>query len=79
MSVCLQRQLHTHLRTHTRECDKGSVVGMSAGVEIRSCGNGAGGLLLVLWEGVGAWRDGRLQHYMLRRHRQQNPIITSRL
>lgn len=34
-----------HLHTHTRECDKarGSVVELSAGVEIRSCGNGVGG------------------------------------
>lgn len=30
MSVCVCKgtnKLHTHLHTHTRECDKGSVVG----------------------------------------------------
>lgn len=47
----MSNKLHTHLHTHLRECDKGSVVGLSAGVEIRSCGNGAGGGVAA---GVGA-------------------------
>lgn len=58
MCVCVCKgtnKLHTHLHTHTRECDKGSVVGLSAGVEIRSCGNGAGELLLVLVLVGGCW------------------------
>lgn len=53
MCVCLctgTNKVHTHSHTHTRECDKGSVVGLSTGVEIRSCGNGAGGVAV----GVGA-------------------------
>lgn len=54
MSVCVRKGTNK-LHTHARECDKGSVVGLSAGVEIRSCGNGAGGLLLVLALVGGCW------------------------
>lgn len=99
MRVCVCRgtnKLRAHLHTQMRECNEGravgggwSVVGLSAGVEIRSCGNGVGGVCWWCrrwWEGVGARKErtggcntahyGNIGSKKTKQKRQQIPSLT---